>query len=336
MKIEKIWEDLENDTSLTTGLLYRRYSGKIRPDVYVAVKVPERLRCIAVHLKASPVVDTRAWDKFRDIKIQSLQDEKNIGRQFLIISLLNNQHRDIFSTLGEDLIRKVSDISDENALVSELISRLGKWHLLFEKLNHQGLSEEAQRGLFGELYFLRDFLKTGVSPEFCVDKWKGAEKQVQDFQYADWAVEVKTTHGKNQQKLHIASERQLDTSLVPYIYLVHLSLEVRQGYGETLKSVVESLEKLLMESPAAFSVFRLKLLEAGYFEHQADLYKDTGYSIRQENIYKVTDDFPRITESMILPGVGDVKYSIIISANENWIIEKGKLFCLIINPDQHD
>ena len=332
-KIEKIWEDLENDTSLTTGLLYRRYSGKISPDVYVALKVPERHRSIAVHLNKSSGFDTKAWDKFRDIKIQGLQDEKNKGRQFLIISLLNNQHRDIFSILSEDLIRKVSDISDENALVSELISRLEKWHLLFEKLNCQGLSEEAQRGLYGELYFLKEFLKTGTSPEFCVDTWKGAEKEVQDFQHADWAVEVKTTHGKNQQKLHISNERQLDTSLVPYIYLIHLSLEIRQGFGESLNSLVESLDGLLIQSPAAYSVFKLKLLEAGYFDHQIDLYEDTGYSIRQENFYKVVDDFPRITESMILPGVGDVKYSVIISANESWIIDKDQLFSLISKPN---
>ncbi len=39
MKIEKILNELENDQSLKSGLLYKRYSGEIIPDVYVAIKL---------------------------------------------------------------------------------------------------------------------------------------------------------------------------------------------------------------------------------------------------------------------------------------------------------
>lgn len=326
MKIEKIWQELETNKSLQSGLLYKRYSGNIQPDVYVALKAPENLRCIAAHVSSSSSFDVKIWDKFRDIKIQFLPDPKNTNKQFLIVLLLNSQHKDIFSTLCEELINKVADISEENILVKELISRLEKWHLLFEKLGRQGLSEEAQRGLFGELYFLRKFLNRSVDKEFCINSWRGVEKAVQDFQFADWAVEVKTTHGKNQQKLYISNERQLDISIIPHIYLIHLSLEIREGFGESLNQIVLNLNNILSESPAAFSVFNLKLLEAGYFEHHSDYYEKTGYSIRQENIYKVTNDFPKIIESMIPPGVGDVRYSLVVSANENWILNEETLF----------
>jgi len=325
-KIEQIWTELENDQSLQSGLLYKRYSGKIQPDVYVALKAPERLRCIAAHLSLSCNFDTKVWDKFRDLKIQRLPDNRNTEKQFLVVLLLNNQHKDIFSTLCEDLINKVTEIIDENTLVKALISRLEKWHLLFEQFGRQGLSEEAQRGLYGELYFLRKFLKHSVDSEFCINSWRGTEKAVQDFQFADWAVEVKTTHGKNQQKLHISSERQLDISLVPRIYLVHFSLEVREGHGESLYKIVQDLYKALGISASALSVFRLKLLEVGYYEHHLEFYENTGYSIRQQNIYKVTDDFPKITEDMIPQGVGDIRYSIIISANENWTLNEEILF----------
>lgn len=334
-KIEEIWQELESDTSLRSGLLYKRYSGKIVPDVYVALKAPERLRCIAAHLSNSFEFDTRAWNKFRDIKIERLPDEKNKNKQFLVVMLLSNQHKDVFSTLCEDLLQKIADVTEESSLVQELITRLEKWHLLFEKLGRQGLSDEAQRGLYGELFFLRKFLKKSTVAEYCINSWRGAEKAVQDFQYSDWAVETKTTSGKNQQKLQIASERQLDTSLVPKIYLTHLSLEVRENHGETLNDIVEELSDILSQSPAALSVFKLKLLEAGYFSHHYDEYEETGYSIRQENTYRITDDFPRITESMIPAGVGDVRYSLIISANESWLIDEKQLFDQItgINDD---
>lgn len=330
-KIEQIWQGLENDGSLRSGLLYKRYSGEIRPDVYVALKAPERFRCIAAHLTLSSDFDTSKWDKFRDLKIQKIADNKDKDKQFLVVLLLNTQHKDVFSTLCEDLINKIADISDETSLVKELITRLEKWHLLFEKMGRQGLSEEAQRGLYGELYFLRKFLNTANNPEFCINSWKGTERSAQDFQYTDWAVEVKTTHGKNQQKLHISNERQLDISIISHIYLIHLSLEVRKGHGESLNDIVTELNGILESSPAAQSVFKLKLIEAGYFEHHREYYENTGYSIRQENIYKVSGDFPKISEAMIPAGVGDVKYSIIISETDTWRIKEKELLENIVN-----
>lgn len=325
MKIEKIWQDLESDSSLRSGLLYKRYSGNVLPDIYVGLKVPERFRCIAVHLDSSVNFDIRAWDKFRDIKIQRLPDKKNPQKHFLVVMLLNSQHKDVFAALSEDLINKVFDITSESNLVKVLIERLAKWNLLFEKLGRQGLSEEACRGLYGELYFLRTLIFAGINTEFCINAWKGSESAVQDFQFSDWAVEVKTTHGKSHQKLHITSERQLDISIIPNIYLVHYSLEVRQNHGESLNQIAEELTAALSNSPSAQSVFRLKLFEAGYFDQHKKYYEDTGYTIRQKNVYRITEDFPKITENMIPAGVGDVRYSVVVSANENWVIDEEQL-----------
>lgn len=325
-KIEKIWRELEDAQPLRSGLLYKRYSGAVKPDVYVAIKSPEKLRCIAAHLDTTVELHLKNWDKFRDIKIQCLPDEKHPDKQFLLVLLLDNLHRDIFSTLSEDLIQQISDIIHESELIKLLFLRLEKWSLMFEKMNQQGLLDEAQRGLYGELYFLRKFLQNIPNADYCINSWKGTEKSVQDFQFADWAVEIKTTHGKNQQKLHISSERQLDISLVPNIFLIHYSLEVRQNHGETLNDVVDSLFEMLSDRPATYNLFQLKLLESGYFDNHRDIYAETGYSIRQENIYRITDDFPKITEAQIPSGVGDVRYSLIVSANEDWILSEEILF----------
>ncbi|MEN7551868.1 PD-(D/E)XK motif protein [Rapidithrix thailandica] len=330
MKIEKIWDELEGDKFLQSGLLYKRFSGKVKPDVYVSLKVPERLRCIAVHLDKSFDLQLQNCDKFRDIKIEILPDEKQPQKQFMLILLLNNQHKDIFSALCEDLISEVSETTKESSLINQLLLRLEKWRLLFEKLGQQGLSDEAQRGLYGELYFLRKFLTHSDNHEFCISSWKGPEKAIQDFQFSDWAVEVKTTHGKNHQKLQITSERQLDTSFVPSIFLYHLSLDVRRHHGETLNEIVEGVEGLISNNPVVLNAFKVKLLEANYFDIHLDLYNENGYSIRQENIYRITEDFPRITESLVPSGVGDVKYTVIIS-NNSWSLSEDQLFSEIAN-----
>ena len=78
-----------------------------------------------------------------------------------------------------------------------------------KKQNLDALSENSQIGLYGELYFLRNFLKSFHNQYKCIFSWKGPEKSIQDFQFEDMAIEVKTTHGKNHQKIHIANEKTI-------------------------------------------------------------------------------------------------------------------------------
>lgn len=317
-KLEEIWKGLEISDSLSHGLLYRRYSADVKPDVFVSLRVPEKLRCISIRVNKELSINEFEVNKFRDIKFEFFPDEQIPEKKNLLILLLNNQFKDIFSTLCEDLINHVADLSKEKELVDTILDRLIKWQLLFEIAGRKGLSSEAQRGLYGELFFLRLFLSSAKDKTKALKTWLGPEKAIQDFQYADWAVEVKTTHGKNHQKIHVTSERQLDDSIVENIFLVHLSLEIRNDKGETLNQIVFQIQSLLSDSQSASNLFKLKLYEYGYFEFESDLYDHKGYSIRQENYYQVKGEFPRIKEGQIPKGVGDVTYSIILSESEEW------------------
>ncbi len=328
-KIENIWLGLEGDNFSHSGLLYRRYSAEVLPDVFIALKATEKLRCIAFRISSLFAFDENQWNKLKDIKIETLPDERDKSRKFLLILLLNKQHKDIFSTLCEDLIFGVSEVSTEQILVEKLLERLAKWQSLFEKVGKQGLSDEAQRGLYGEIYFLRFFLNNISDKNYCLKSWLGPEKSIQDFQYSNWAVEVKTTHGNNHQKIHITSERQLDDSIIEKIFLYHLSLDVRVGNGESLNSLIDEISEVLKENIMASNLFKLKLLESGYYEIHRPLYGERGYIIRQENLYRVSGNFPRITENQIPIGVGDVKYSIVLSESEEWRINHKSLFSQI-------
>ena len=72
----------------------------------------------------------------------------------------------------------------------------------------------------------------------------------------------------------------------------------------------------------ASNLFKLKLLESGYYDIHMPLYEERGYTIRQENLYRVSGNFPRITENQIPIGVGDVRYSIVLSESEEWRINQ--------------
>jgi hypothetical protein len=93
-----------------------------------------------------------------------------------------------------------------------------------------------------------------------------------------------------------------------------------------LNIIIEEVFELLHENTMASNLFKLKLLESGYFDINKPLYEERGYTIRQENLYQVSGNFPRITESQIPIGVGDVRYSIVLSESEEWRINKENLF----------
>jgi hypothetical protein len=328
-KIDTIWTELENDESFRSGILFKRYSAAVLPDVYVAIRAPEKLRCLATHVLNENAPDTQNWNNLKDIKVELLKDDRNTSKTYLLILILNQQHKDIFSVLCEDLINQISSIIDEKTLIKTLLNRLAKWQTLFEKLRQQGLTPEAQRGLFGELYFLRKFLNNVVNKGYCINSWQVPSNTVQDFHHGNWAVEVKTTHGNNHQKIHISSERQLDNSVVPNIFLYHLSLDIRNNYGESLNDLVEWVDNYLKNDVPELNSFKLKLYEIGYFEEHKSIYQETGYTIRQESTYKVNGDFPRIIETEIRHGVGDVKYSIVVADCLSFTSTESELFQII-------
>lgn len=326
MKIKQIWDELANDKSLISGLLFRRYSGAVKPDVYVALQHPEKFLCVYVAINKTTEVNISNFSNLQEIQVDLFASPNEVYKNILIFKLLNFEHKDIFAVLCEDLIASISEETNEKRIIREVLNRFEKWKSLFNKIGLQGLKPEEQRGLFGELYFLRKFLQTTNNFLPIVNTWTGTEKQIRDFQSGSWAVEVKTTHGNNHQKVQISSERQLDTTNLEDLFLYHISLEQQQNSGETLNDIVDSVIDILRAEIIALNKFKSKIYEVGYFDLQRNLYETVGYHIRQDEFYKVEKDFPRIEENDLRTGVGDLKYSIILSQCAPFSIGESEVF----------
>ncbi len=326
MKINQIWSELANDKSFSKGLLFRRYSGSVLPDVYIALQVPEQLLCIYISINESTDVNTSNFVNLQEIQVEIFKSPFENLKNILIFKLLNFEHKDIFAVLCEDLIASIANETNEKKIIKLILNRFEKWKSLFNKIKPQGLSPEEQRGLYGELTFIKKYLQESDDYEYIIDSWVGSEKQVRDFQNNDWAVEVKTTHGNNHQKVHINNERQLDLSNIEKLFLYHISLEQLQNTGESLNELIDSLSEKLTTDMVAFTKFKSKLYEVGYFDFQRNLYDSIGYIIRQDVFYEIENEFPRIEEKDIRIGVGDVKYSIILSQCIPFIIDEQFVF----------
>jgi hypothetical protein len=140
---------------------------------------------------------------------------------------------------------------------------------------------------------------------------------------------VKTTSTKQHQKLAIASERQLDDTGAGTIILLHLSLDIRTGQGETLLDMVASVRSIVANDPLAKEEFENRLFELGYLDLHASRYEQTSYTVREANYFKVEQDFPRIVEADLRNGVGDVRYTISISECKRFSIDESNMLSLI-------
>lgn len=326
MKINQIWSELEQDNSCVQGFLIRRYSADIMLGVYAFVKYPEKQVGVCISLNDKIKVNITQFSNLEDIKIYILPSQNKTASNDLIFQLSNNQHRDVYAVLCEDLIHSICNETSDIRVVEIVLNRFEKWKSLFNKLNKDGLTPEEQRGLYGELHLLRKLLFKYDNKLGVVSSWVGTTKEARDFQNANWAIEVKTSVSNSHQKVHISSEMQLDTKFLEYLFLYHLSLERMQNSGETLNDIIDSVLDILKTDMIALNKFKSKLYEVGYFELHRNLYDNIGYHVRQDVFYKVENNFPRIEENDVRIGVGDVKYTILIEQCKEYSTDEEQIF----------
>ncbi|QTY25966.1 hypothetical protein [Flavobacterium sp. CS20] len=68
MKINEIWDELAKDIS-TQGLIIRRYSTKVLPDIYIALQQPEKLLGICVSLDKHTEVNISEVSNLQEIQL---------------------------------------------------------------------------------------------------------------------------------------------------------------------------------------------------------------------------------------------------------------------------
>lgn len=235
------------------------------------------------------------------------------GHAYLGVSLREARFSDVFAALAEDLASRIEQAAPGGAsVVVVFFGQLRRWQR-FLAIARDGLDPASQRGLWGELHFLKTSLLPRVG-EASVVGWKGPDGAHQDFQFAGAWIEVKTTLAKQPQSVRIASERQLDDTRAPALFLHVLALEAHESGPATLPAAVADLRAALAAWPATRETFEEKLLAAGYLDQHAPRYASTGYAVRQAQTFRVRGDFPRIVEASLPRGVGEVSYSLSLAA----------------------
>lgn len=320
MRIEELWKVLESDADAgkpgAGGWLLRLTRPTTGCPLFVGVELASRRRAILLQLPAVSMPPRRLWPHCKGLVTLAIQME---GNTFFAVALKEPRHGDVFTALSEDLARRMSEVETPAEHVRSFLGQLARWQK-FLSVSLEGLSEEVQRGLWGELHFLREYLVPALGT-VAVAGWKGPMQAHQDFQFENGAVEVKTTLAKQPQVVRITSERQLDDSNWSALFLYVLALDVRQDGGENLVSMVAMLRMKLTGDAAAQEQFEDALLAVGYLDNHAELYADRGYVIRSQKAFSVKQEFPRLLERHLPTGIGDVSYGLAVGACESFNVD---------------
>jgi hypothetical protein len=312
-----IWDSLnsESENNLAKTLIARRVPSNGIFPVFLATDFKKGIRLLYVKCDKDDLqIDNLPAFRGLDITyiIASLGEFTNQNFLKFTQTILNTNN--IFELIIANICENIISIGDRKRLNMFLVKTLSEWKLFFEKKDNAILSIGAQKGLVGELYFLKNYLFSKYSYSESLLYWTGPERTNHDFQILNSAVEIKTTSSKQHKRFVISSERQLDSSGLENLYLTLFALNLHNNMPDkTLPALIKELYLLMQNDPVALYQLKIKLAKSGYDESEENKYF-IGFSLHEIKFYHVIEGFPRLLQRDLPNGVGDLKYSVMVSA----------------------
>ena len=225
------------------------------------------------------------------------------------IVLCESDMQELFYRLCLDLAESLSKGTRFNVL-NRIIVRLEEWRHLLSSAQRK-LSKREQKGLIGELEFLKDIVLEELEPKAAVESWTGPAGSPRDFTFGMTYFEIKTNRGTQDHSVIISSENQLTTEADEKLFLCVLGVNEDPATGSTLDELVQEVREYVKQDPAALRILNKHLRSAGYSD-AAD-YSDTKWANGSFRYYYVAEQFPKIVPSSIPQELSEVSYRLDLS-----------------------
>lgn len=314
--IKEIWS--RQAASIRNDVIKNPIKDILNLKCYIGTVSVSGARFFSMKIPFSTEIGNNHLKRFTGVEVQILpSSDKN---KELTIMLLDNDLMDIFVVFTEDIIKHIKEVSSYKEAIIIISSRIRYWKKLFGKYSNNILSPEKQRGLFGELLFIKEMIESGNDIEKTIRAWEGPSGSNQDFYHNSDAVEIKTSI-TNTPVIKISNERQLDAKGLDRLFLVFYHLNQVPDKNYSLQNLIINIQDLLKDNYELLIMFNKKLKIAGIFEETIDEYDSAGYKVIGEMFFEVSEGFPKITSSMVTPGVSKISYEISPESCMDYLIE---------------
>ena len=264
-----------------------------------------------------------------EIKFQTL-----LGGPILYIRLKDSAQLELFETLCRDVMAAGELAENEAEALDRAIGRTFRWHYLLRGGKLEVLSEEAQKGLIGEIEVLKLLIADlGAKPALAA--WTGPSGAPKDFELKSDCIEVKARRGASQPFVKITNEFQLSDVADRGLWLSILAVDkVQPPHGRTLTDCVAEVTEILEATePSAILDWDLHLADVGY--DALHDYSPWRWIVSEPEFFSVTADFPRIAAPVPL-GVPGVSYALALSACAPFRTDWGIVRSQVFGKDGHE
>ncbi|MGF1738115.1 PD-(D/E)XK motif protein [Photobacterium satsumensis] len=272
---------------------------------------------VAIQLPGGAVASTASIKGTSKLNIARVNDAN--GEHYLGVVIGASELATVFYRLCLDLVSACQFSTSPEQIVAILKRRVLVWQRLFEK-GRRKLSPEECLGLISELKFLRENWIPNISTNGVLG-WQGPTGAAQDFcdETIGVTVEIKS-HAFDSSVVKISSREQLDAEGCLFLTVYPGSLS-SDGNGVTLNEFVEETRNMIPLSQ--YAAFDELLLSARYIKD--DCYDELYFELGEPRVYRVEDDFPRLTGDNLPPAIGRVRYDLDLSLAAEWACAIGEI-----------
>lgn len=294
MDLVETWKSIFTIKENEEGVIYRKLD----------------VNCINSYIEydiSQNTVSLRMEIQDRNIKLPKCKGVKYKYENNSLIIYCDKKYIDIFVYFTNDIYESIKDKGLIENIKDILILKFDMWRYFFETgvTTSKELSKEVEIGLIGELITLKKLIiKEG---EDIINYWNGPLFSKHDFNLPGITIESKATVIKDDNNESFINIHGLDQlyDINPLFLYVHL-LEENIEEGMDLNDYINTILSFISEKN--YNNFYKRLSSIGYLP---DYKCKSKYNIKESNVYKVVEGFPRLP---IMKGINkDIQYKVYLN-----------------------
>ncbi len=312
------WENISKSQD-HKGFKALRISAECTPDLFIATD-EDGYRCLLLFLPTDIEIRLKGTDKEK-LKIEYLK-----FKNLILIKLNDFNFIDLFNDLILSLYSKIRNIPEAKDSSKELINSFYKWSEFFDDRLNSKLSTEEIKGLFGELFVLREFLDQSNPSNInnILDSWKGPFDTTNDFIFDKKNIEIKTKEA-SKSTVRISSEYQLEQKFDKDLDLLVVSILTDFNNGKSIFDLLNEILQVIRGKNGDLSVLYRALIQKGLTIESSKEYNNYRYIVVRTNTYNCgIEGFPKLSVSNLPKEITKLKYDLRINTLDNFLIEVKK------------